>query len=114
MNQCKQKIIDAGLGAEGLAIQARMGEDPGHEYFMELTRDLKQLFDELQGDAGLDRQLAHALFCLGHDVGSEYSSWMTISELREDLLDDVLRLETAIESIFCNTWLSFDLLTPID
>lgn len=114
MNQYRQKIIDAGLGTEGLAIRARMGEDPGHEYFMELTRDLKQLFNELQGDAALDRELAYSLFCLGHYVESEYSSWMTISEMRENLLDDILRLETAIESIFSNTWLSFDLLTPTD
>jgi hypothetical protein len=114
MNQCRQKIIDAGLGESGLAIQARMGEDPGHNYFMDLTRDLKQLFDELQGDTFLDRELTHALFCLGHYVESEYSSWITIGKMRENLLDDILRLETAIESIFCDMWLSFDLLTPMD
>ena len=61
-----------------------------------------------------DRELAHALFWLGHDVESEYSDWMTIGEMRENPIYNILRLETAIESIFGNTWLSFDLLTPID
>jgi hypothetical protein len=114
MNQCRVKIIEAGLGEKGFAIRARMGEDPGHDYFMELTRDLKQLFNELQDDVYLDRELAHALFCLGHYVEREYTNWMAKVETRENLLDDILRLETAIESIFNNVWITFDLLTPID
>jgi hypothetical protein len=114
MIQCRKKIIDDGLGKSGLAVRARMGEDPGHNYFMELTRDLKQLFAELQGDNSLERELSHALFCLGHYVESEYSVWMARCDMRADLLDDILRLETAIESIFSNKWLSFDLLTPMD
>jgi hypothetical protein len=114
MTQCRRKIIDAGLGEEGLAIQARMGVDPGHDYFMELTRDLKQLFDELQGDVCLDRELCHTLYSLGHYVESEYTTWITKAQTRDNLLDDILRLETAVESLFCGEWITFDTLTPID
>jgi hypothetical protein len=114
MTQCRKKVIDEGLGAEGLVIQSRMGADPGHDYFMQLTRNLKQVFDELQGDRYLDRELSYALFCLGHYVESEYTAWMAKVAMREDLFDDILRMETAVESIFCQEWIAFDPFTSID
>jgi hypothetical protein len=109
MSQYRIKIINEGLSEEGLPIQAFSGIDPGHDYFVDLVGNLQQLFDELQGEVILERELSHALYCLGRHVGVQYKSWMKREiKMRENLMDDIFRLETAVESIFNAVWIPYD------
>ena len=109
MDELRQKIVDAGLGEKGLPVMAHSGEDPGHEYFMDLTRALRTLLDHLKGQAHLDRELSCALYALGCHVDRQYQAAVGCGmTFRDDLFDpDILNLEAAVESIFADERIEF-------
>ena len=105
----EKKIIDKALAIDGLPVKAKMGDDPGREYFIELLGDLKQLFEQLEGKTQLSRELSHALYCLGHSPYIEYTNAQKYGKsFRDDLFDpQIFELEMAVESIFLGQWVSY-------
>jgi len=105
----EEEIIEKALGENSLPVKARMGEDPGQAYFVELIAQLKCLCDNLSGTATLSKELAYALYCLGHYPYVEYSSWVVRGkEFRGDLIDpQVFQLEMAIENVFNGEWSNY-------
>lgn len=106
MMTIQQRIIEAGTGANGLPVMARMGDDPGEDYFNSLLVDLRLLFDELQACSAMDKSLAYALYALGHYPAVEYSNWQHRGRrFRENLHDpQIFQLEMAVESILTGEW----------
>jgi len=109
MDELRQNIVDAVWGKKGLPVMAHSGEDPGHEYFMDLTRALRTLLDHLKGQAHLDRELSCALYALGCHVDRQYQAAVGCGmTFRDDLFDpDILNLEAAVESIFADERIEF-------
>lgn len=109
MNDLERKIIEQGLGENGLPVKARMGEDPGHEYFSNLIADLKTLCAQMSEKKELNKELSYALYCLGHFPYVEYSLWVSKGrKFRDDLFDpQIFQLEMAVESVFVGEWMSF-------
>jgi hypothetical protein len=103
-----QKIIinKAYLDENALLVMARMGEDPGHEYFSTLKKELRELFDLLKSETKISRELASALFNLSHSAQVNYQAAINHGvKLREDLMDpDMLEIEILVESIFSGEW----------
>ena len=108
MNEIEKNVIDAGLGENGLIVLARMGEDPGKEYFDTLLTNLFTLFQSNKDSSSLSKELSHALYCVGHFPYLEYTSWIDKgATFRDDLIDQVLHLEMAVQSIFAGEWLEY-------
>lgn len=103
-----QKIIinKAYLDEKALPVMARMGEDPGPEYFAALKQELRELFDLLKSETKINRELASALFGLAHSAQVHYQAAINYGrEFREDLMDpDMLEVEILVESIFSGEW----------
>ncbi len=103
----RSRIIERGLAGErSLPVFARNAEDPGQEYFAELKLDLKQLFECLGESRTIDRELAAALFGIGHHSYVNFEAAIHHGrEFRETLIDpDLIDLEMAVDSIFTGEW----------
>ncbi|TWT79637.1 hypothetical protein CA13_10410 [Planctomycetes bacterium CA13] len=105
----RTKLIDQGLtGGDSLPVLARSAEDPGQQYFAELKLDLKRLFDLLGDSRTIDRELAAALFGIGHHAYVNYEASINHGrEFRDTLIDpDLIDLEMAVDSIFTCEWVT--------
>lgn len=109
MSNLQKKIIDIALGENGLPVQARLGNDPGYQYFEDLKTDLRDLFELIGGEANISKELALALYYIAHIPYNEYSYWRSKGRTyREDLFDpQLLQIEFAVESILSGEWRSF-------
>lgn len=108
LSELQKSIIDKGyLGENSLPLMARMGEDPGPEYFATLKIQLRELFTCLENKTAIDRELANALFGLAHTAQVHYQAAIDHGKtFRDDLMDpDLLEIEMMVESIFSGEWL---------
>ena len=109
METLKDIILTKSLGEDGLPVLARMGKDPGPEYFHTLISELRLLCDLLKDHQVIDKELSYALYCLEHYPTVEYSAHANRGvEFREDLFDpQIFELEMAVESVFLGEWLPY-------
>lgn len=102
-------LIDKGLLSENsLPVLARMAEDPGEKYFIELKDELKRLFELMEGENNIDRKLAAALFGLSHIAYTNYEAAIHHGKkFRDTLIDpDMIDIEMAVDSIFNGEWIT--------
>lgn len=108
LDKLKSSIIEKGYrGSDALPVLARGASDPGEEYFRNLQSELKQLFDDIEDDETIDRELACALFGLGHIAYVNYEAAINHGvEFRDTLMDpDMIDVEMAVDSIFSGEWI---------
>jgi len=88
MSTIEEKIISLGLGENGLPVMARMGDDPGFEYFRELLSDLKELFNLTIDKSELSKEISYPPYCIGHCPYVHYTAAMGYGkEFRGDFID---------------------------
>lgn len=95
-----------GMDADGIAIQARMGEDVGAERFRRVVESMKSLCERLDGKTEVDRDLAFAAFNLAYHTDTQLSGWATRgARFRADLFEnDLPALTMAVQSLFEGVW----------
>lgn len=96
----------AGTGGDGILSVVRQGEDPGPERMHQLIAALRVLYDELEGEIALKRELAAALFSLGSDVPLTISAWANRGHVwRRELMEkEVYEMLLGVQSIFDDRW----------
>lgn len=101
-------ISEARPDGDSLLARVRKGEDPGPERMGKLLLALRTIFDSLDGQAELDRNLAAALFTLGSDVPLTISSLATQGHSwRRGFMEiEVYELLMRVQSIFEDNWLA--------
>jgi hypothetical protein len=109
--QAKQLILDEATGESGIVVDFRMGRDPGSERMRHLIRAIKVLFDRIEGQDKILREVAYSLYLLGTEVPTQIESWARNGATwREGLMDsDLVNLLEAVESLFRGEWLGEDL-----
>lgn len=105
--ELKKSLVDKGYASENsLPVMARMGEDPGNDYFENIKNELRELFDLLEGSLQIDRELACGLFGIAHIASVNYQAAIGHgATFRDDLMDpDMLEVEMMVDSIFSGEW----------
>jgi len=99
-------IHEETLGEGSIVVAARMGEAIDPARVDRLVVALHAVFGHLHGARTLDRKLCYALNLLVTQLPSQVESWER--ERRrpspEALRDALLRLDMAVDSIFCDVW----------
>ena len=95
-----------GMDVDGIAVQARMGEDVGVERFQRVVESMKLLSERLDGKAEIDRDLALAAFNLAYHADTQLRGWAARgAQYRADLFEnDLPALTMAVQSLFEGVW----------
>jgi hypothetical protein len=99
-------ILYEGVASGGMALQVRMGEDPGPERMAAIVDAIRTVHDSLDGVDMIGRSLAYALHCLATEVPTNINSWIRVGATwREALVaKEQFRLMRAVESVFSGHW----------
>jgi hypothetical protein len=94
------------LGEDSVLVAARMGNPVEPARLDRLSTALRAIFERLQGEKTLDRELALSLHCLVTMLPQEVESWAraTRKPTPEPLRDALIRLEMAVESVLLDSW----------
>ena len=105
--EAKQIILDEAGSDDGIVNAFRMGRDPGPERMRRLIAAIKVLFDRIDGQDRILREVAAALYVLGTEVPAQIESWnRNGAAWRPDLVDrELVELLSAVESMFAGEWL---------
>jgi hypothetical protein len=105
--QAKQIILDDATSEGGIVVALRMGRDPGAERMRRLLEAMQVLFDRIDGQDKIRREVAAALYVLGTEIPAQIESWSRNGAVwREDLVrHEMPRLLLAVESLFEGEWL---------
>ncbi len=99
-------LVIGEAGAQGIIQVVRRGEDPGAERMHQLVAALRVLFNELEGEIALKRELAAALFSLGSDLPLTISTWANKGHVwRRGLMEnEIYEMLLGVQSIFDDRW----------
>jgi hypothetical protein len=105
--EAKQIILDEARSEDSIVVELRMGRDPGKERMGRLIEAIKVLFDRIEGQDKILRDVAAALYVLGTEVPAQIESWSRNGPTwRADLVDrELVNLLYAVESMFEGEWL---------
>lgn len=103
----KYLVLSEGIGNESMVVAARMGDELKEERFEKLLLALAVVYEHSKGQRMIERDLAHALFCLGVQLPAQIESWRSRGKVyREHSISDaMLKVVDAIESIFEDAWI---------
>ena len=105
--EAQQLILDEATDEAGIVTTLRMGSDPGPERMRRLVQAIKVLFDRIDGQDKILREVAAALYVLGTELPAQIESWSRNGAVwRDDLVHtELVNVLTAVESMFEGEWL---------
>ena len=110
-DEATRLVREETLGDESIVTAARMGDPIDPARIDRLSAAVRVIFDQLEGAAILDRQLAYSLCLLVTQLPRNVESWLEARNqpLSDVLLNSLLRLEMSVDSVFCGIWSDYTL-----
>jgi hypothetical protein len=106
--EAREIVLREARSDDGLVLCVRQGDDPGPERMHRLISALRILYDDLEGQDSIDRNLAAALHALRIHVCETVSSSKCSRVWRDEFVAlEVYRLAASIESIFEGRWIEW-------
>ena len=104
-DQARELILWEANDMNGLVVCVRGGDDPGPERMARLLLALRVVFDDLHGQATLERMLASALHAFTFHVLGQVTDGPRSTAWRDEFVEiEVVRVAAAVESIFEDIW----------